>query len=136
MPLSRAKTLLVTSLRRWLSGGEAPVIVHACETCQDELRIAPSARGRAVRASFSMGNAGKADVAVVDRAGAPVLLLMVRERRDPPDLAPAESGLCPSLVVDAAALAADPIRLRPVRFTGLPLPRCRCARSRVLRVIS
>lgn len=132
--MSSAKKALRTALRAWREGlGPAPQVLRACDACGEERWRPLDRRHGHFEVDAHLPNGARADLALRDRAGR--LRMIVRlvdgsRLRNRPELHTDVAVI----ELSGAALAADPLRWRPVRERGLPAWRCRCALARPLPV--
>jgi hypothetical protein len=132
--MSAAKKALRTALQAWRSGlGPAPQILRACGACGEERWRPIDRRHGHFELDAHLPNGARADLTLSDRAGRLRLILRLTDgSRLPNRTQPhADVGV---IEVSGAALAADPLRWRPLREHGLPAWRCRCALARPLPV--
>ena len=132
--MSAAKRALQRAVRAWRDGrGPAPQILRTCDACGEE-RWRPLDR-RHARVVFDahLGQGRRADLTLSDGGGRVRLIVQLEGGSRLPNRPENEPG-APVVVLEGAAVGADPLRWRPLRERGLPRWRCRCALARPLPV--
>jgi hypothetical protein len=118
----------------WNEGrGPAPQLLLTCDACGEERWRPVDRRHGHPEIDAHLPHGRRADLALSDAAGRLRLVVQLsggsRLRHRPETIA----GV-PVIVLDGRDVLADPLRWRPVRGTGLPRWRCRCALARPLPV--
>jgi hypothetical protein len=132
--MSAAKKALLTVLRAWREGrGPAPELLRVCDACGEERWRPLDRRHGHFELDARLPNGARADLALFDRTGRLRLIVRLTDGSRLPNRPAAHEGVA-LVEVSGAALAADPLRWRPVRERGLPGWRCRCALARPLPV--
>jgi hypothetical protein len=132
--MSSAKRALERAVRAWRVGlGAAPQILRTCDACGEERWRPLDRRHTRVELDAHLGHGRRADLTLSDAAGRVRLIVQLEGGSRLPNRAEAE-GSVPVIVLAGPAVAADPLRWRPLRERGLPRWRCRCALARPLPV--
>jgi len=132
--MSSAKRTLRRAVGDWRDGrAPAPQILRTCDACGEERWRTLDRRHARVELDAHLGEGRRADLTLRDAAGRLRLVVQLAGGSRLPNRVEALPGV-PVVVLDAAAVMADPLRWRPVRERGLPRWRCRCALARPLPV--
>ena len=131
--MSAAKRALRKAVQAWREGrGPVPQLHRTCDACGEE-RWRPLDRRHAhVELDAHLGGGQRADLTLSDAAGRVRLIVQLEGGSRLPNRGLEASA--PVIVLGGAAVAADPLRWRPLRERGLPRWRCRCALARPLPV--
>ena len=115
--------------------GPAPQILQACDACGEERWWSLDRRHRQLELDARLPGPGgvRADLAFADGAGRVRLVVQLADGSRLPNRSESLEGV-PVVVLSGAAVAADPLRWRPVRASRLPRWRCRCTSARPLPV--
>jgi hypothetical protein len=131
--MSYAKRTLRQAIRAWLAGaGPTPRLLRRCDACGEEAWRALDRSIRRVEINGRLHDGARADVVCRDLEGRVRLVVQLSGSRLPNRTQ--TTGRAPVLVMDERALREDPLRWRPLRESGLPRWRCRCALARELPV--
>ncbi len=132
--MSDSKRALRRAVQAWCGGrGEAPQILRSCDACGEERWVALDRRVTALELDAHLPNGGRADAVLRDASGRARLVVRLADGSRLPHRATVADG-APLVELSGAALVAEPLRWRPVRQSGLPRWKCRCARARPLPV--
>jgi hypothetical protein len=132
--MSAAKRTLRKVVQAWLGGrGPAPQVLRTCDACGEERWRTLDRRHARVEVDAHLGHGRRADLTLCDAVGRVRLVVQLDGGSRLPNRAES-AGTTPVVVLDAAAVVADPLRWRPVRERGMPRWRCRCALARPLPV--
>jgi hypothetical protein len=143
--MSVAKRALRKAVQAWCGGrAEAPQILRTCDACGEERWVPLDRRISRIELDAHLPHGRRADALLTDASGRARLVVRLTDgsrlrNRVHPEPKPGATGLptvaaVPVLELSGAALASDPRRWRPVRESGLPRWRCRCALARPLPV--
>ena len=132
--MSAAKRALRKAVQAWREGrGAAPQLLRTCDACGEE-RWRPLDRHHAhFELDAHLEGGQRADLALRDARGRVRLVVQLDGGSRLANRAGGESAF-PTIVLDGAAVVADPLRWRPLRERGLPRWRCRCSLARPLPV--
>jgi hypothetical protein len=132
--MSAAKKALRAALRAWREGlGPAPELLRVCDACGEERWRPLDRRHGHFELDVRLPNGARADLALHDRNGRVRMIVRLTDGSRLPNRPNAVDGVA-VVELSGAALAADPLRWRPVRERNLPAWRCRCALARPLPV--
>jgi hypothetical protein len=132
--MSVAKRALRRAIEDWLANrGPAPSILRSCDSCNEERWRSLDRRHAQVTVDAHLPDGRRADLTLSDASGRVRLVVQLEGGSRLPNRA-LETGAAPLIVLEGAAVLADPLRWRPVRERGLPRWRCRCALARPLPV--
>jgi hypothetical protein len=132
--MSAAKRALQRAVQAWRDGrGPAPQILRTCDACGEERWRPLDRRHAKVELDAHLAHGRRADLTLSDGAGRVRLIVRLEGGSRLPNRVENEPG-APVIVLEGAAVVADPLRWRPLRERGLPRWRCRCALARPLPV--
>jgi hypothetical protein len=132
--MSSSKRALRKAVSTWSQGrGEAPLLLRTCDACGEERWVALDRRVVAIELDAKLPDGRRADAILRDASGRARLVVQLTDGSRLANRAAAVDGV-PLIHVSGSALAAEPLRWRPVRASGLPRWRCRCALARPLPV--
>lgn len=132
--MSAAKRTLRRVVQAWREGrGAAPQLLQTCDACGEERWRPLDRRHGVVEADAHLPDGRRADLTLADASGRLRLVVQLADGSRLPNRPESVPGV-PVIVLSGAALAADPLRWRPLRGSGLPRWRCRCALARPLPV--
>jgi hypothetical protein len=132
--MSDAKRALRKAVQAWCGGrAEAPQILRACDACGEERWVPVDRRVSGVEVDAHLPHGRRADAILRDAAGRARLVVRLADGSRLPHRATVADG-APLVELSGAALVAEPLRWRPLRDSGLPRWRCRCALARPLPV--
>jgi hypothetical protein len=132
--MSAAKRALEKALRAWRDGlGAAPQLLRTCDACGEERWMPLDRRHVHIELDAHLAQGRRADLTLSDATGRVRLLVQLEGGSRLANRAEVE-GTVPVVVLAGPAVAADPLRWRPLRDRGLPRWRCRCALARPLPV--